>query len=882
VTVAGLIAAMAVAALLWCAGAAGAAPLSEQRARVPVDSRSGSGAFGFWEVDTAGLPAYRYTVDQQRAPFARQPELGGRTDAWHQIGNERAIAAASNDGHVQLWSQDRRYQWANRYEPGERQLSGGFGWLRSGSTAFSTHYPERPAGAATSRRFGMGYATRVVRSAGLRVEERVYAPLRGGPVLVHEVRILNRGRRSRSGSWFEYWAANPYDQAEGEQIGLGRPRVRQQGRLLTVAQQPSAADRRPLSIFAAALDGRVAQHATDARRFFGSGSAALPEAVAAGRLDPAIAGPVAPGTPGRTMLAFRSRWRLAAGDSTTLRYAYGIAHPDQIDGLVAARRRDTRAFERNGRTWARWVPQIRLGGGRIWLSRELQWAAYMLRSGSSYEECRGRRIISQGGYYQYDLGFQGAFRDPLQHILPLVHASPGLAKDVLLYSASQQPRLGGQVPYAMSSLCRPNEALPNANDMDLWLLWAATEYVLATRDRTVLNAGVRFADGGSATLWQHLKRAFDHQESLLGPHGGYLTPGAGDWSDFSTTFLQMTESMLVSAQLAYVYPRAAVLARLRGDREFAARLRRAGARNLAVTRREWTGRGWYSRGYAGNRQLGSGAIFGEPQPWALLAGAPSRAQARTLVRNIRRFLTGVGAPAAVRGPARIGSGQSPASSDPGVTERSSPASAATGDNNAVFVGGSWYAVNGWLTWALGRLDGQLPGARELAFDELTRNTLRAHALAYPRHWGGTISVDDVCRSHNSTNPERCGIGIADGYSGQVMHQPGYLLWDTIKLAGIEPDARGYAIAPVLPMPTFSLRLPGVGLEWGRRGARGYLRVARTEPLRMVVRAPSGGRYEAFAGGRRVASARRGRDVIFTLQARRGRAADWAIRAATTG
>ena len=519
----------------------------------------------------------------------------------------------------------------------------------------------------------------------------------------------------------------------------------------------------------------------------------------------------------------------------------------QIGGLVSARREDRQAFDRSRRAWARWVPQVRLGRGRAWLSRELQWSAYMLRSGVSYEECRGRRILSQGGYYQYDLGFQGAFRDPLQHVLPLIYAEPGIARDVLLYSASEQPRQGGQVPYAMNSLCRPNDALPNANDMDLWLLWTAAEYVLATRDLSVLDIPVRFADGGRAPLWEHLKHAFAHQESLLGPHGAYLTPGAGDWSDFSTTFLQMTESTLVSAQVAYVYPRAAQLADLRGDRRFAARLRGAGARNLRLTQREWTGRGWYSRGYAGDRQIGSGAIFGEPQPWGLLAGAASPRQARILVGNVRRFLTGVGAPASVHGPAKIGSGQSPASSDPAVTERSSPVARSTGDNNAVFVGGSWYAVNGWLTWALGRQAGVVPGARRLALDELTRNTLRAHARAYPRHWGGTISVDDVCRSHNSSQPERCGIGIADGYSGQIMHQPAWLLWDTIKLAGIEPTVRGYTIDPLLPVRDFSLRLPNVGLTWRARRASGYVRAVRRDRLRMVVRAPSS---RALSGARR--------------------------------
>ena len=103
-----------------------------------------------------------------------------------------------------------------------------------------------------------------------------------------------------------------------------------------------------------------------------------------------------------------------------------------------------------------------------------------------------------------------------------------------------------------------------------------------------------------------MKIAFRHQESLRGPHGGYLAGTNGDWSDFSSSILPMTESMLVPAQLAYAYPRLADLADLRGDRAFARQLR-ARARELkAVVRREWTGRGWYSRGYDGDRQIGAG------------------------------------------------------------------------------------------------------------------------------------------------------------------------------------------------------------------------------------------------------------------------------------
>ena len=44
----------------------------------------------------------------------------------------------------------------------------------------------------------------------------------------------------------------------------------------------------------------------------------------------------------------------------------------------------------------------------------------MLRSGVTYEEACGHHILSQGGYYQYDNGHQIAFRDPLQHVMPLI------------------------------------------------------------------------------------------------------------------------------------------------------------------------------------------------------------------------------------------------------------------------------------------------------------------------------------------------------------------------------------------------------------------------------------------------------------------------------
>ncbi len=856
-------------------GAAAAAPgaLSGETSRVDISSARGSGAFGRWTVDSFGLPAYRYSVDEERDPDAVQPELGGRTDAWHQVGNDHVVADAFNHGYVQLWSQDRRYQWANRYEPSADHFAGGFGFLRLGGRTISTLYDDRSRGARSGRWFGVGYVRRRTRVSGLTVAEHVYAPFGDDPLLRHDVAITNHSGRARQVSWFELWDVNPYDQYAKRHIGLGRPATAQDGRLLRARQAAEGEDQRPLSLFAAVLDGPAGGYTTSAESFFGDGDRAQPAAVGADHLDGRLAPAVAPGDTGATLFAFRAPLRLRPGATVTLRYAYGAAHAGAIPGLVRRARRDRSALAESERRWARWLPQVRIGQGRSWLSRELQWDAYMLRSGSTYEECRGAHVISQGGYYQYDFGYQEAYRDPLQHMLPLIYADPRLALDVLRTSALQQSP-GDFIAYGVGPLCKGEDPLGTSGDLDLWLLLSASEYGLATRDLRAFREQIPFEDGSGGSLWRHLKVAFAHQESLLGPHGGYLTGANGDWSDFSTIFLKMDESMLVPAQTAYVYPRLAELAAARGDDAFAARLRAAGARDLATVRGEWTGGGWYSRGYGSGGRIGEGAIFGEPQPWAVLAGAPAPGQARTLVANIRRFLTGIGAPPQVNGPARIGSSQSPARNDPDVSEHSEPP-AGIGTNNAVFVGGAWYAVNGWLTWALGTLEGTVPKATRYALDELERNTLTAHATAFPHHWDGIISVDDVCRSFYSASPEQCGIGLTTGYAGQIMHQPAWSLFDTIRLAGIEPTRAGYRIDPHLPVSSFELRLPRVGVAYGPDRVRGYVRPVRSSLLRMTVTVT--GRVRAvLVNGRRTGYRRSGDIVGFPMAVSAGRPSDWQV------
>jgi hypothetical protein len=858
--------------------AAGPPPLSADGTPAAIDSTYGSGSFGAWRVDATGLPAFRYTLDEATDPRAQQPELAGGTEAQHQVGNDHIVAAAFNHGYTQLWSQDRLQQWANRWDPTNQHFAGGFGWVSVDGTVLSTLYLDRPAGAAMERDFGVGYFRKILHAEGLDVEQVVYAPFGDDPLLLDDVTITNRSAATRTLSWFEYWDVNPIEQYGGLRRGVGQPVWDPAAMTLSAAQSGGRlADTVPLDVFAAVLAGPADGYETSVAAFFGGGSRAAPAAVVADRLENGLAPASMAGTPSGTLFAFRAQLTLAPGEARTLRYAFGMAHADQVPGLVAKYRAASDPFAASAAAWAAFVPKADFGGmTNAWVARELQWDAYLLRSASVYEEVCGRHTITQGGYYQYGSGLNLGTRSWPHYLLPVVYLEPALARELLRYTIGVQSE-SGDLPYGTGPLCTRVD-LGSSNDLDFWIFLAAVEYGLGARDLAFFDEPVPFFDTKRpASVWEHVKLSYEHQERLRGPHGGYLAGTNGDWADFSAVFLSMSESLLVNAQLAHVYPRLAELAERRGDRAFARTLRKRAATLQRSVRKHWTGKGWYARGLkADGSEIGAGAIFGEPQPWAILAGVPARRQARRLVANHRRFLGGFGAPAVVNGPTKIGSSIVPANDDPDVTERSQPPGG-VGDNNSNYVGGTWFDVNGWLVWALGELDGVVSDARGYAWDEYTRNTLANHATHFPDHWAGTISVDDVCYSYYATHPERCGNDLYRTYDGQITEQPTWMVMNAVRLAGITPTATGYRIAPHLPFETFSLRLPRIGVAAETAMLRGYVRPETPGPIELRIRVPDGaGRVRAWASGRRVRHRIVRGYAIFRLDGDPVAPADWAV------
>ena len=119
----------------------------------------------------------------------------------------------------------------------------------------------------------------------------------------------------------------------------------------------------------------------------------------------------------------------------------------------------------------------------------------------------------------------------------MVYADPPMAREILRYSISLQSQRRWRIPYgdgaAVPALQRPRHLRRPR------LLAAAGRRRVRARHRATWRSspsGCRSTTPvGRVSVWEHLKVAFRHQESLRGPHGGYLAGTNGDWSDFSAT-----------------------------------------------------------------------------------------------------------------------------------------------------------------------------------------------------------------------------------------------------------------------------------------------------------------------------------------------------------
>lgn len=806
----------------------------------------GAGCFGHWREDATGLPVYDYEMDHEcdgRAAY--RVATGTSRDHWHLIGNDRIIATAHNGGYVQVYDWGRGGKALNRWNPGRGDYAGGFKFISIRGETLCTLWNRLPKGVRQERVFGTGYFEKRTVWKGLAVTERIEAPTGDDPVLLSSCTIENTGSTSCEVAVTEYWghsidhllpaplAMPPWNRLFGFRRWLWNRRFRlkpawdgERG-ILTIepvlarmrwAPRPEARalrDYYPKTVLLAAVDALppgYGAYCTDKRRFFGqNGLGSPPGALGAGDGTLSFAR-------GNTILAMRREIALAPGEKQTIRYVFGYAGKEDIPRLARV------GLDSAPRPTVEFVVPAAPG-----LQREMVWHSYYLQAGSIYSEYYQAHIVDQGSAYSYLHGLSGASRDFALFILPMVYIRPDLAKDMLRFCARLQRHRDGALPYGLvgHGCVRGYGVHSKSTDLDLFFLWAASEYLAATQDRDFLAEDIPFyplSSNVSGTFLAHCRAAFLHLEQRvgLGPHG-LLRCGTGDWNDvlfaysrFSPLTLWRGESALNAGLAAMALPRIAD-ALEPADAALAETMRGFARRQGDALEALWTG-DWLMRGYLGYgaATLGRDRLFLDAQSFPVLAGLWDAKRMARLFETIQtQCVTPQRAGALCLWPPMRG-----------------PFLELGSDTN----GGTWAAIDGCLAWAWSLHD---PKA---AWDFFRSTTLAARADAYPEVWYGVWSGPDSYNAHYHPRPGetfQLNATPMTDYPVMNMNRHAHPLFAALKMAGIDPRGNTIVFDPHVPFDTFAIRTPLLGVAYQPRAARGYYRPVAAGAFQFAVRPPAG-------------------------------------------
>jgi len=736
--------------------------------------------YGEWSTRD-GVPVFRYLADQEVLPQAEWNPIQAPPTRrhWVVLGNRAIAMQVANDGRVGLLDERYGQRWLTAPDPEGTGVS----IVEDGDRRFGSAWDQRPKGSIPTRTFGPTWFEVEAEGDGLRLTRTLLCPEGEAPWVLVRVQLDNRGSTPRSVRHIEQWAVRP----RFLNILASAESRRRDAQAIVYFEVQSSEGR--LVALEKRRDGVEIPAPVGNPQIFGPTLDLQLEALGATRATPDHDGVDHP------LLSLVSQLTLEPGESGELWFRFGARDPSPVDdpaGLMADSLEGLR----------RRLPRTRVEGFPA-AEREIPWHAALLTGGLCRDELIGGHTLNQSSVYLYGLGFNGAARDPLQHAMPLVYLEPDAALSVLR-NTSAWSKPDGELPYALSGDRRPASLGFRPSDHNLWALALAAEYAAATGDVAAFGQELAYhpeRDAPAVSLEENLRRQFRFfAEGVgLGEHGHVRMLNA-DWNDAAVmlsgvdraVMTESGESVLNSAMAAWVLPRYAGLCQRLGDAETAERARALGESLRLAVAGEWNGR-WFRRAYApGKGALGDEDCWLEVQPWAILCGAASDEQARSLLRTLDdRLRTGSPLGARVRWPVP-------------------PDGDVMGGPGEGTGGGIWFSINMTLVWAAAERD------PELAWDEWRRMTLGAHTEAYPGIWTGTLSGPDAYNGVESPRAgETWGTPLLAMQANPVdnLHAHSQPLLSYLRLLGLEPlpdgklKLRGGA---AFSSPTFEIDADGHG------------------------------------------------------------------------
>ncbi len=214
-----------------------------------------------------------------------------------------------------------------------------------------------------------------------------------------------------------------------------------------------------------------------------------------------------------------------------------------------------------------------------------------------------------------------AVRDNAQLAMGMCHFRPKAALGVVEECVAHQ-YVDGHAVLTWYPYLEPNIY----SDPSFWMILAVCQAVKETGDFGFLDKEIPYLDEGTDTVYGHLKRAAEWflRPDNYGPHGLPRIHHA-DWNDALNIPDEQAESVLMAMFVLYGFSELAGLSERLGEKTYAEFLRKEAAKLSETVNRIAFNGDYYVRAFSkfgtvGDKGQAGGAIYVNPQVWAILAG----------------------------------------------------------------------------------------------------------------------------------------------------------------------------------------------------------------------------------------------------------------------
>jgi len=598
--------------------------------------------FGFFDDEHR-----EYVITTPRTPYP-----------WiNYLGSEKFFGLISHQAGGYCFYRDARLRRLLRYRYNNvpTDVGGRYFYIREQNGSFwsPSYMPVKTELDSFECRHGLGYTKITGARGGLRAEVTFLVPL-GQTAEVHQVRLTNTGTATRTFklfSYLEFCLWNAYDDMTNYQrnFSIGEVEIEKTATGNSIYHKTEYRERRDhYAVYH--VNAPVAGFDTDRETFMGLyNGMGEPQVVSKGEPGNSVASGWAP--VGSHCLEVT----LAPGQEKSFVFTLGyvenpVAEKWEKPGVINKRRAHalveqfstteqvSRALEALSDHWTNLLGYYQVRSGDPKLDR-------MVNIWNPYQCMVTFNMSRSASYFETGIGRGMGFRDSNQDLLGFVHLLPERARERIIDIASTQFADGSAYHQYQPLTKRGNNDVGSGfNDDPLWLIFGVAAYIKETGDFAILSEPVPFDNDAqnSATLFEHLKRSFEHVLHNLGPHGLPLI-GRADWNDclnlncfsetpdesFQTTGNRVgrtAESVFIAGMFVGVAPDYAYIARKVGQADQAAAAESEAAKmTKVVLEHGWDG-GWFLRAYdffgkkVGSHENQEGQIFIEPQGFCVMAG----------------------------------------------------------------------------------------------------------------------------------------------------------------------------------------------------------------------------------------------------------------------